>query len=166
MPEDIMTAQRAEYDELDLEGGFTELETEKYLIFLSGGIYYGVDTKYVKEMLTQWETSITWLPMLPPHIRGVINLRGAVVPILDFRLLLGQEPGEKSCTIVLDSGGVQIGIMVDEVDQTVDIEQERILPVPSQTAGDNKLVSGMCTLPNQSGTLMVLDCSLLFNGQL
>ena len=109
MPEDIMTAQRAEYDELDLEGGFTELETEKYLIFLSGGIYYGVDTKYVKEMLTQWETSITWLPMLPPHVKGVINLRGGVVPIVDFRLLMGQMPGDKFCTVILDMGGVQMG---------------------------------------------------------
>lgn len=141
-----------------------QVDTEKYLVVSSANVLYGVNTRYIETILT--EISITWLPMLPPHIRGVINLRGAVVPILDFRLLLGQEPGEKSCTIVLDSDGVQIGIMVDEVDQTVDIEQERILPVPSQTAGDNKLVSGMCTLPNQNGTLMVLDCSLLFNGQL
>ena len=143
-----------------------EVETDKYLIFLSGGIYYGVDTKYVKEMLTQWETSITWLPMLPPDIRGVMNLRGGIVPIVDFRLMTNCVPEDKFCTVILDMEGTQIGIMVDEVDQTVDIEQERILPVPSQTAGDNKLVSGMCTLPNQSGTLMVLDCSLLFNGQL
>lgn len=140
------------------------VDTEKYLVVTSAGVLYGVNTRVIETILT--EISITWLPMLPQHIRGVINLRGAVVPILDFRLLLGQEPGEKSCTIVLDNEGVQIGIMVDEVDQTVDIEKEHILPVPSQTSGENKLVSGMCTLPNQNGTLMVLDCSLLFHGQL
>ncbi len=141
-----------------------QTDTEKYLVVTSAGVLYGVNTRHIETILT--EISITWLPMLPQHIRGVINLRGAVVPILDFRLLLGQEPGEKSCTIVLDSEGVQIGIMVDEVDQTVDIEKENILPVPSQQAGENKLVSGMCTLQNGSGTLMVLDTSLLFNGQL
>lgn len=141
-----------------------QVDTEKYLVVTSAGVLYGVNTRIIETILT--EISITWLPMLPQHIRGVINLRGAVVPILDFRLLLGQEPGERSCTIVLDNEGVQIGIMVDEVDQTVDIEKEHILPVPSQTAGDSKLVSGMCTLPNQNGTLMVLDCSPLFNGQL
>ena len=146
MPEDIMTAQRAEYDELDLEGGFTELETEKYLIFLSGGIYYGVDTKYVKEMLTQWETSITWLPMLPPHIRGVINLRGGIVPILDME-------------------GILIGILVDEVDQTLDIEKKAILPVPYQSGVESqKMVTGMCSLPESGKTLMVLDCTQLMNG--
>ena len=142
-----------------------EVEAENYLVLYSGGVLYGVNSRYINTILT--EISIAQLPMLPRHIRGVINLRGAVVPILDFRLLLGQEPGEKSCTIVLDYEGTQIGIMVDEVDQTVDIENERILPVPSQSAGgEHKLVSGMCSLPNQNGTLMVLDCSLLFHGQL
>lgn len=154
----------ARIDEQQTTDEQPQADTEKYLVVTSAGVLYGVNTRYIQTILT--EISITWLPMLPQHIRGVINLRGAVVPILDFRLLLGQEPGEKSCTIVLDKEGVQIGIMVDEVDQTVDIEQERILPVPSQTAVENKLVSGMCTLPNQGGTLMVLDCSPLFNGQL
>ena len=165
MPEDIMTAQRAEYDELDLEGGFTELETEKYLIFLSGGIYYGVDTKYVKEMLTQWETSITWLPMLPPHIRGVINLRGGIVPIIDFRLLSGQTPEDKFSTVILDMEGILIGILVDEVDQTLDIEKKAILPVPYQSGVESqKMVTGMCSLPESGKTLMVLDCAQLMNG--
>lgn len=142
-----------------------QADTEKYLVVSSAGVLYGFNTRVISTILT--DISITWLPVLPQHIRGVINLRGAVVPIMDFRLLLGQEPGDKSCTIVLDNNGVQIGIMVDEVDQTVDIEKKNILPVPSQTAGgENKLVSGMCTLPNQNGTLMVLDCSLLFHGQL
>ncbi len=142
-----------------------QVDMDKYLVVSSAGVLYGVKTQYINTILT--EISITWLPVLPQHIRGVINLRGAVVPILDFRLLLGQEAGEKSCTIVLEKDGTQIGIMVDEVDQTVDIEQGHILPVPSQqTAGESKLVSGMCTLPNQNGTLMVLDCEPLFHGQL
>lgn len=164
MPEENgLFARNAEQESTKLEQ--PQVDTEKYLVVTSAGVLYGVNTRNIQTILT--EISITWLPMLPSHIRGVINLRGAVVPILDFRLLLGQQPGEKSCTIVLDSDdGTQIGIMVDEVDQTVDIETERILPVPSQTAGEHKLVSGMCSLPSQNGTLMVLDCSLLFNGQI
>lgn len=164
MPEENgLFARNAEQETTTLEQ--PQVDTEKYLVVTSAGVLYGVNTRNIQTILT--EISITWLPMLPSHIRGVINLRGAVVPILDFRLLLGQQPGEKSCTIVLDSDdGTQIGIMVDEVDQTVDIETERILPVPSQTAGEHKLVSGMCSLPSQNGTLMVLDCSLLFHGQI
>jgi len=138
------------------------IETDKYLIFISGGIYYGVDTKYVKEMLTQWETSITWLPMLPPDIRGVINLRGGVVPIIDFRLMMGQMPEDKFCTVILDMEGTQIGILVDEVDQAVDIEKNRILPVPRQSEiAAQKMVTGMYSLPGGKKTLMVLDCTQL-----
>ena len=137
----------------------------RFLTFYIGEALYGIELLHIADILSV--QPITYVPGLPHYFKGVINLRGAVVPIMDFRLLLGQEPGEKSCTIVLDNEGVQIGVMVDEVDQTVDIEKKNILPVPSQSAGgESKLVSGMCSLPNQNGTLMVLDCSLLFHGQL
>lgn len=142
-----------------------ETETDKYLIFLSGGIYYGVDTKFVNEMLTQWETSVTWLPMLPPDIRGVINLRGGVVPIIDFRLMMGCMPEDKFCTVILDMEGTQIGILVDEVDQTVDIQKNQILPVPhSSEMAAQKMVTGMYSLPGGKKTLMVLDCTQLLYG--
>lgn len=165
MPEETMTATTAADSGAALDEEQLEVETEKYLIFCSGGIYYGVDTKYVKEMLTQWETSITWLPMLPPHIRGVINLRGGVVPIIDFRLLMGQMPEDRFCSVILDMEGVQIGILVDEVDQAIDIEKSRILPVPYQNGMEaQKMVTGMYSLPGQNRTLMVLDCTGLLNG--
>lgn len=143
-----------------------EVEMDKYLIFLSGGVYYGVDTKFVKEMLTQMETSITWLPMLPPDIRGVINLRGGIVPIIDFRLLMGQMPEDKFCTVILDIEGVQIGVLVDEVDQTIDIEKQNILPVPHQSGMEaQKMVTGMYSIPGgKNKTLMVLDCTMLLYG--
>ena len=150
---------------LDPDGDLGEIETDKYLIFLSGGIYYGVDTKYVKEMLTQWDTTITWLPMLPPDIRGVMNLRGGVVPIIDFRLMMGCMPEDKFCTVILDMEGIQIGILVDEVDQTVDIQKNQILPVPhSSEMSAQKMVTGMYSLPGGKKTLMVLDCTQLLYG--
>ena len=165
MSEESMIAMAVENADTDDE--VVELETDKYLIFLSAGVYYGVDTKYVKEMLTQWDTSITWLPMLPPHIRGVINLRGGVVPVIDFRMLMGQMmPGDSFSTVILDIEGVQIGILVDEVDQTVDIEKRQILPVPYQSGMEaQKMVTGMYSLPGTNKTLMVLDCTMLKNGR-
>ncbi|WP_322172753.1 chemotaxis protein CheW [Acutalibacter caecimuris] len=164
MSEDIMSAVMMETGVSDLDE-VAEPEMDKYLVFLSGGIYYAVDTKFVKEMLTQWDTSITWLPMLPPHIRGVINLRGGVVPIIDFRLLMGQMPEDRFSTVILDVEGVQIGILVDEVDQTVDIEKRQVLPVPYQSGMEaQKMVTGMYSLPNSGKTLMVLDCTQMMYG--
>ena len=162
---DTMTEMTADTAALAPDEEMVEVEVNKYLIFLSGGIYYGVDTKYVKEMLTQWETSVTWLPMLPPDIRGVINLRGGVVPIIDFRLMMGCMPEDKFCTVILDMEGTQIGILVDEVDQTEDIEKNRILPVPRQSEmSAQKMVTGMYSLPGGKKTLMVLDCTQLLYG--
>lgn len=157
--ENMLFAKTDEIEEFLSENAM-ENDSEKYLIFLSDGLLYGVNADNVNETITK--TSITHLPMVPEHIRGVINLRGQIVPIIDFRLLLGREPGENYCTIVLDIEGTQIGILADSVDQMVEIEKGVILPMPANHA--QKLVSGMCTLPNGSGTMMVLDCALLLHG--
>lgn len=138
----------------------TDSDAEHYLIFRCHDILYGVKADYVETILR--EASITYLPMVPPHVSGVINLRGQIVPIIDFRILLGQMPGEESCTIVLDIEGTQIGIITDSVDQMVDIEKATILPVPSQH--EQKLICGMCTLPGSHSTVMVLECARLLHG--
>lgn len=144
-----------------LSDNVREIETEKYLIFSSSGILYGVNADYVAEIIT--ETSVTHLPMVPPYISGVINIRGQIVTIIDFRMLLGQMPGENYSTIVLDVEGTQIGILVDTVEQMVDIEKSSILPVPSQQQAQSLGTDRMCTLPNGNGTMMVLDCSRLLH---
>ncbi len=136
-------------------------DTKKYLIFRACGILYGVEADYVESILH--ETMVTYIPMVPPHVSGVINLRGQIVPVIDFRILLGRMPGEECCPIVLDIDNVQIGILTDSVDQMVDINRSAILPVPSSQHGQN-LICGMCTLPGGHATVMVLDCSRLLHG--
>lgn len=137
-----------------------ESDTENYLIFTSCGILYGVNADNVVEILT--EVSVTHLPMVPMHISGVVNLRGAIVPVIDYRLLLGREPGEKCCMLVLDIEENQIGILVDSVEQMLAIEKNSILPVPSQQQ-QSMSTDRMCTLPNGNGTMMVLDCARLLH---
>lgn len=130
-----------------------EPDEEKYLIFRSSNILYALSTAYVIEILNN--VSITQIPMVPDYIAGVINLRGAIVPIVDFRLLLGRIPDEDSCVIILNIKETSVGIVVDGVDQMVDISRSAILPVPSQN--EHRLVSGMCTVPGGVSTIMILD---------
>ena len=111
----------------------------------------------VVEIITNY--SITFLPMLPDFVRGIINLRGDMIPILDIRLRLGKETREDCLVIVLSVDGTQLGILVDSVDQMLDIPKEDILPTPVNHT--QKLVSGMVTLPDGSGTMMVLACEEL-----
>ncbi len=133
------------------------VDTEKYLIFVTDNLKFGVNANSVVEIITNY--SITFLPMLPDFVCGIINLRGDMIPILDVRLLLGKEFNEDSLVIVLNVGGTQLGILVDSVDQMLDIPKEDILPTPVNHS--QKLVSGMVALPDGSGTMMVLDCEEL-----
>lgn len=139
-------------------------DIKKYLIFSSNSKLFGVETDYVETILT--ETAITFVPMLPGHIRGVINMRGLIVPIIDFRLLLGQGMEESDCVVVLREEDTYVGILVDDVDEMEDVSRRQILPVPSQSNQSlHNLVSGMCSLPDGAGTMMVLDCHFLLSQQ-
>ena len=134
-----------------------ETDEEKFLIFRSSGILYAMSTDFVNEIFTS--VDITRVPMVPEYIAGVINLRGAVVPIIDFRLLLGRFPEGETNAIILNIEEITIGILVDSVDQMVDISRSSILPVPAQN--EHKLVCGMCTMPGATSTVMILDGNTL-----
>ena len=118
----------------------------------------GVVAEDVVEILNN--QLITYLPMLPEFIRGIINMRGQMIPILDIRARLNMEPQEgDSLVVVINLGDVQLGILVDAVDQMLDIPKSNLLPMPANST--QLLVSGMCSLPDGSGTMMVLDCEQL-----
>ena len=80
-----------------------ESDESKYLIFRSSDILYAMSTDVVMEIFTH--VDVTRIPMVPEYIAGVINLRGAVVPIIDFRLRLGRYPESEPCAIILDIEG-------------------------------------------------------------
>lgn len=163
MSEDVLFG-REEDGMVDEELLHEASDSDKYLIFKAGEILFGVNADYVVEIVT--DASITFVPMLPQYIRGVVNLRGLMVPIIDFRTLVGMGRTENFCTIVLRDGESQLGVLVDAVDQMVDIERKAVLPVPHQSAsGIQELVSGMVSLADGGGVMMVLDCSVIFNQQ-
>ena len=129
-----------------------EVEAEKYLLFLSDQLLFGVKAEYVVEIITNH--AITPLPLVPGFILGIINLRGQIIPIVDIRLLLGQPAQQDTCMIILNIQDIMIGIRVDQVQKMVDIDPRSILPAPAQNSQD--LVSGMCSL-GQGQTMLVLD---------
>lgn len=133
------------------------VDSQKYLIFMADHLKLGVVAEDVVEILNN--QVITYLPMVPEYIRGIINMRGQMVPILDVRARLGLPPQEESLVVVINLGDVQLGILVDAVDQMLDIPKSNIHPLPANST--QMLVSGMCSLPDGSGTMMVLDCEQL-----
>jgi len=108
----------------------------KFLTFELKGMTYGVDILGIKEIIEYGQ--ITKIPMAPAYIRGVINLRGNVVPIVDLSVRLGKDPldaAKKTCIIILeveqDGEVVVMGFVVDSVNEVIDIIQESVEAPPS-----------------------------------
>lgn len=155
MNDEILFAREDEMEALNLDDA---VDSQKYLIFMAGHLKLGVVAEDVVEILNN--QVITYLPMVPGFIRGIINMRGQMIPILDIRARLGMEPQEgDDLVVVINLGDVQLGILVDGVDQMLDIPKNNIHPLPANST--QLLVSGMCSLPDGSGTMMVLDCEQL-----
>lgn len=135
----------------------TEVAMRKFLTFQTDNLLFGVDAEDVVEIITNHV--ITLVPMVPSYVRGIINLRGQTIPLIDMRLRLSIAPQDNDCIIVLNLNDMLIGILVDTVCQIIDIPVDSILPVPAHNA--QKYVSGMTKMPDGSGTMQVLDCALL-----
>ncbi|MCI8731396.1 MAG: purine-binding chemotaxis protein CheW [Lachnospiraceae bacterium] len=141
-----------------------EVEKERFLTFHSDELTFAVNTKYVIEILTNH--AITTLPMVPDYIKGIINMRGQIIPIVDIRSRLGKMPvdyGDNNCIIVLEIDSISLGILVDSVSQVVDSELSKISPVPVNK--QQELVNGMISL-DANNVVLLLDCEQLVNEQM
>ena len=158
MPDEVLFAK---HDDMDaaVENTAPESLSDKYLICLSDGLLYGIEANEVVEIIT--DHTITRLPRVPHYVRGIINLRGQIIPIIDMRLRLGKMPQEDNCIMVVNVESQLVGLLVDGVEKMVDIPRESILPMPTQSP--QKLISGMCSLP-EGTTMLILDCDLLLHG--
>ena len=111
-------------------------EAAQYLTFMLGGEAFGIGIMAVKEIIEFG--SITEVPMMPESIRGVINLRGAVVPVMDLAARFGRPqtaPGKRTCIVIVEldvDGERQVtGIVVDAVSAVLDIPASEIEPAPA-----------------------------------
>ena len=116
-----------------------------YLTFSLCGEEYGLEILKVREIIGFMD--ITAIPRTPEHVKGVINLRGKVIPVVDLRLKFGMEeiePTEESCIIVVSVDGVEISIVVDKVCEVIDIDAGQIEDTPAfGTDVDTDFIMGM-----------------------
>jgi purine-binding chemotaxis protein CheW len=116
--------------------------------FAVGGEQYGVDIMAVRE-IKEW-SNVTGLPNQPDYMRGVLNLRGVIVPIIDLRCRFGQGITESTPThivIIVQIGGRQVGLLADRVLDIVSFEAGKIQPVPTIDAGTGtEFLAGLLTV--------------------
>jgi purine-binding chemotaxis protein CheW len=147
-------------EEIDKATGLTR---GQLLTFRLGTATYGVDILRVKE-IRGW-APVTRIPHSPPHVLGVLNLRGAIVPIIDLRLRFAlPEAGFCAMTVIIvlsvmtAAGHRDCGVVVDAVSDVVDIIPGAVKPAPSLKAGhSHDFIGGIATIDEEMLILLNVD---------
>ena len=144
-------------------------ETAQYLTFKLGDEIFALDISKVREVLDF--TSVTKVPRTPDFMRGVINLRGNVVPVVDLRLKFGMSVMEKTvntCIIIvevsLNGESTVLGVLADSVQEVIEIEADQIEPAPRiGTYLDTAFLKGMGK--RDGSFIMILDIDRVFSAE-
>ena len=161
MSTEVKTIDQAVKAMLDKEG--------KYLTFSLAGEEYGIGILKVKEIIGMM--SITMVPQTPSYLKGVINLRGKVIPVVDLRLKFGMESieyNERTCIIVVEISGtgrtVHMGIVVDSVSEVLNIKAGDIEETPNfGTKLNTEYILGMAK--SAGGIKILLDIDRVLSAE-
>ena len=139
----------------------------KYLTFMLGHESYGISVLKVREIIRLMD--ITSVPQMPPYVKGVINLRGKVVPVIDLRIkfaLASAESTERTCIVVVQvktqaAASAFMGFIVDGVEEVVSFGANEIEPTPDFGSKlDTNYILGMAKIRGKVKTLLDIDCVL------
>jgi len=137
----------------------------RFLTFAIGKEEYGIEIRHVTEIIGI--QPISQVPELPGYLKGIINLRGKIIPVMDVRLRFKKEPMEysdRTCIIVVDISNISVGLIVDKVAEVLAIPDENIVPPPELKTGfHNRYIKGI----GKSGdeVKLLLDCEKLLNDE-
>ena len=154
----IQNRRITDYDDVSTTAA-EDAELRQFVSFVIGEQHYCVDIMAVRE-IKAW-TGTTALPNSPAHIRGVINLRGAIVPVIDLRKRFGQEltePTPSHVVVIVAVGDVQNGLLVDGVSDIVTVNRNDIAPIPNMEGEDkNPYFQGLITGQEKLVAVIALD---------
>lgn len=136
----------------------------KYLTFVIGNEAYGIEIRYVTEIIGI--QPITEIPELPDYIKGIVNLRGKIIPVMDVRLRFKKpyrDYNDRTCIIVIDITDISIGLIVDSVAEVISIPEQEIVNPPDFSKGNNRFIKGI----GKAGAevKLLLDCDKLLNNE-
>lgn len=133
----------------------------KFLTFALENEVYGLEIKYVKEIIGI--QPITEVPDVSKYVKGIINLRGKIIPVIDVRLKFGKEQieyNDRTCIIVIDIEDISVGLIVDSVAEVINIPEENIVPPPDYKSGfHNNYIKGIGKVGDS--VKLLLECSKL-----
>lgn len=152
----------ADNGELDSQDEVEDTQKGKFLTFSLGTEFYGIEIKYVTEIVGL--QAITEIPEMPEYIKGIINLRGKIIPLMDVRLRFKKpfrEYDDRTCIVVIDIREIPIGLIVDSVSEVISIPDEEIVAPPNVYKDGNKYIKGIGKVEND--VKLLLDSDKLLN---
>ena len=147
---------------LDLLDQEEDTQKGKFLTFILGSESYGIEIKHVTEIIGI--QPITEVPELPEYVRGIINLRGKIIPVMDVRLRFKKpfrDYNDRTCTIVVDIKDISIGLIVDSVSEVISIPDTEIVAPPDLSKVGNRYIKGIGKIGSE--VKLLLDCEKLLN---
>ncbi len=149
-----------------LEGENEDTQKGKFLTFHLAKEDYGIEIRYVTEIIGIQK--ITEVPDMPAFVKGVINLRGKVVPVMDVRSRFGmplRDYDDRTCIVVVNIDDKSVGLVVDKVNEVADIPDAQIEPPPRTSRAATRYIQGMGKIGN--GVKILLDVQkLLYSDEL
>jgi purine-binding chemotaxis protein CheW len=137
--------------------------SRKLCTFFLDGLRFGVDVQQVQEVVPFQE--MTRVPLAPPTVRGLLNLRGQIVTGIDLRRRLGLPEGEfenRPMNVVLRGEDSPVSFLVDDIGEVIDVDNDAIESVPETLRGDaRELLLGVCRMPDY--LLLLLDINKVLN---
>ena len=143
-----------------------DTQKDKYLTFHIGTEDYGISIAYVTEIIGI--QSITEIPEMPDFIKGVINLRGKVIPVMDVRTrfkLSPREYDERTCIIVVEIDGTSVGLVVDAVNEVADIPEDQVEAPPKSKRKGGSYIQGIGKIDKEVKILLDVN-KILYDEEL
>ncbi len=150
--------EKERLDNLLDEDDFDDEDTQedKFLTFVLNKEEYGIEIRHVTEIIGI--QNITGVPDMPPYIKGVINLRGKVIPVMDVRLRFDMQErpyDDRTCIVVININGQSVGLIVDRVSEVLDIPGSDVEPPPKvKKAESSRFIEGMGKVGEQVKILL------------
>jgi purine-binding chemotaxis protein CheW len=133
----------------------------RYLTFPIQNESYGLEISYVKQIIGIQK--MTEVPEMPYFMKGIINLRGVIIPLIDMRLRFGKperEYDDRTCIIIVDVSGMRLGLITDSVSEVATIAEEDIEPLPGFNSARG-YIKGIGK--TAGGVVLIIDCEKLLS---
>ncbi len=162
-----MSQAKIQETNLALDEEQVDAQEDKFLTFPLADEEYGIEIRHVTEIVGI--QNITYLPDTPQYVRGVINLRGKVIPVIDVRLRFAMEEREyddRTCVVVVNIEDSSVGLIVDSVSEVIDIPKSNIEPSPNIRNGKTSdFISGLGKVAEEVKILLNIQ-SLIYSSDL